>query len=201
MKPSIDELNIVIDIAANLSRTTYNPPYVYDEWAIPNFTAEYLKKRKHLSPEYLALLEPIYLQFAKFNYELLPKSFVHGDITSTNLMKDVEGNIWLIDFSVSNFMARIIEPVIICIDLALVMENRKESQKRIDYCFNLWCKKVDATLFEKESFYLLFSVANAINILNTTYEIRNGNTSNENKMHMDQGLFGLSLFKNSMLSI
>ena len=61
--------------------------------------------------------------------------------------------------------------------------------------FEHWCSEVNATQLEKDSFLMLFEVANAINVLNPLYEIATGNDSDETKMHLNAGIFGLSLFK------
>ena len=118
---------------------------------------------------------------------------MHGDITSTNVLRDNTGKLWLIDFSVSNYMARIIEILIICDDLALIVGEEEKSKQRVRLCFDLWCQKVNATIFEREAFPLLFAVANAINVMNTEIERQEGMDSEENIMNMRQGLWGLSL--------
>jgi len=198
-KPSIAELSAIVEIASKLSLIDYMPSPIYDPWSIYAFLEEFKKKWKYLSSDQLALIEPIEKDFRKFNedgrYQLLPKSFVHGDMMSTNLMRDKNGKIWLIDFSVSNYTVRLHEIVVICDDVALVKGKKDESEKRIRYAFTEWCSKVKATGEEREAFPLLFSVANAINVMNSSYEISNGNNSPETKMHLEMGLFGLSLFK------
>lgn len=193
-KPNNLELDQIVDIASNLSNIDYKPTFTYDTWAITSFCNEYEKKRELFNEQIKAIIDPIYKEFKNFDYDLLPKAFVHGDIMSTNLLKDINNKIWLIDFSVSNYTARINEIIVICDDLALIMGNKEESIKRIKYVFEKWCMKVNATEFEKDSFDLLFRVANAINIMNSTYEQLNGNDSEETKMHFDVGIFGLDLF-------
>ena len=126
---------------------------------------------------------------------------MHGDITSTNVLRDKAGKLWLIDFSVSNYMARIIEILIICDDLALVVGEKEKSKERVRLCFDLWCRKVNATIFERESFPLLFAVANAINVMNTEIERQEGMDSEENIMNMRQGLWGLSLLTSDNLHL
>lgn len=139
------------------------------------------------------MLQPIYDEFKQFEYEKLPKAFVHGDMMSTNLLLDANDTIWVIDFSVANYTARLNEIVVICTDVALVPNNKLESEKRIKNAFEQWCKNVEAMQFEKEAFTLLFKVANAINILNSIYEMTTENKSEETKMHLQAGLFGLTL--------
>ena len=194
-KPTIEQLIKIADIGSDMSKIDYKPDFVYDEWAITSFCNEFEKKKKYLEKKYLDIVEPIYDRFKKFDYDKLPKSFVHGDMMSTNLLLDKNDNIWLIDFSVSNYMARINEIVVICDDMALIPGNKEESEKRVKMAFEEWCNQVNATDFEIESFQLLFDVANAINVLNPVYELVTGNDSNETKMHLEAGLFALTLFK------
>lgn len=193
-KPTNQELEQIVDIASKLSKIKYKPIFIYDTWAITSFIKEFEKKKEYLSQDYLELVKPVYERFRRFDYEMLPKAYVHGDMMSTNLIKDVDGKIWLIDFSVSNYTARLNEITIICDDVALITGDKKQSQRRIKQAFNLWCDKVGATPFEKDSFKMLFDVANAINVMNSSYEKYTGNTSDETEMHLNAGLFALTLF-------
>lgn len=193
IKPSIEELGKIVEIASKLSKIDFKPPFIYDTWAIPSFCEEYEKKEHLLGEEEKTLVRPVYDEFKSFDYNSLPKAFVHGDMMSTNLMRDNNYKIWLIDFSVSNYTARLNEITVICDDVAMIVGNEEESLKRIKYVFDLWCEKVNATEFEINSFPLLFRVANAINVMNSTYEKITGNTSDETEMHLNVGKFGLSL--------
>lgn len=192
-KPTSKELEKIVEIASKLNKIEDKPNFIYDTWAISSFCKEYEKKSKYLEEKYLAMLQPIYDEFKQFEYEKLPNAFVHGDMMSTNLLLDANDTIWVIDFSVANYTARLNEIVVICTDVALVPNNKLESEKRIKNAFEQWCKNVEATQFEKEAFTLLFKVANAINILNSIYEMTTGNKSEETKMHLQAGLFGLTL--------
>ena len=194
-KPTMDELMKIIDICFSLSKIDYRPKFIYDTWAITSFCDEFDKKRKYLDKKYLKIIEPIYRKFLNSNYENLPKSFAHGDMLSTNLILDKKNDIWVVDFSVSNYTARLNEIVVICSDVAFIMNNKEESEKRIKMVFEKWCEKVNATNLEKDSFDLLFDVINAIKILNASYELAIGNDSEETRKFLDIGLFGLTLFK------
>lgn len=194
-KPSIDELKKIVDIGCSLNILNYKPKFIYDTWAITSFCDEYEKKESIISLEYLEILTPIYKRFKQFNYDDLPKSFVHGDLRSTNLILDHNGEVWAVDFSVSNYTARLNEIVVICTEIAIIPDNKNESKFRIDLAFKKWCKEVKATKLEKDSFYLLYDVANAINVLNAAYELANGNDSDETKMYLNAGLFALEIVK------
>lgn len=194
-KPTTEELNKIVNIASNLNKIDYKPNFIYDTWAITSFCKEFEKKSKYLDKKYFDMIKPIYDKFKNFDYDKLPKSFVHGDMMSTNIMLDKENKIWIIDFSVANYTARLNEIVVICDDVAMVYGNKKESEMRIKVVFEQWCNEVNATQLEKDSFHILFEVANAINVLNPLYEIATGNESEETNMHLNAGIFGLSLFK------
>ena len=192
-KATIEELKQIADLGSSLNKIEYKPSFIYDTWAISSFIEEFDKKKQYISEEYLKLIQPIYDKFKKFNYAALPKSFVHGDIIETNLMNDKNGNFWVIDFSVANYTARLNEITVICNNFGIVPGNKEESEKRIRIAFEQWAKGVNATDLERSSFKMLFDVANAIYLVNPSYEIAMGNDSEENKMYLDLGLFGLSL--------
>ncbi len=192
---TMEELMKIVDIGYNLSKVDYKPNFIYDSWAITSFCNEFDKKRKYLDDKYLSILEPVYNKLKAFDYDKLPKAFVHGDMFSTNLMLDKNNNIWVIDFSVSNYTARLNEIVVVCAEVALIPNNKEESEKRIKYAFDEWCKKVNATDYEKESFKLLLDVVGAIKVMNASYELAMGNDSDETKMHLNVGMFVLSLFR------
>lgn len=194
-KPTDKELEEIVNIATNLNKMKYKPNFIYDTWAITSFINEFEKKSKYLEEKYLNMIKPTYDKFKKFEYNRLPKAFVHGDMMSTNLMLDSDNKIWVIDFSVANYTARLNEIIVICGDIALIKDDKEESEKRIKNVFNQWCNAINATQFEKDSFKMLFDVANAINILNSIYEIAIGNDSEETKMHLNAGIFGLNLLK------
>lgn len=194
-KPTDKELEEIVNIASNLNKMDYKPNFIYDTWAITSFVNEFEKKSKYLDAKYLNMVKPVYDEFKKFEYNKLPKAFVHGDMMSTNLMLDKNNKIWVIDFSVANYTARLNEIVVICDDIALIKDDKNESERRINNAFEQWCNEVNATQLEKDSFKIVFDVANAINVLNSIYEIAMKNDSKETKMHLNAGIFGLSLFK------
>ncbi len=199
-KPSHQELIQIAQIAAKVNQTNHQPKFVYDTWAITSFLQEFKKKEKYLKGKDLDDVRCVYDEFINFNFDALPKSFVHGDIMSTNILKDQKNNLWLIDFSVSNYMARLIEIIVVCGDLALIVGDKEKSLNRIKLVFETWVKLVNATEFEIKSFEMLYKVANAINIMNTNFEIATGNTSAETIMHLEAGRFGMSLIKENMFN-
>ncbi len=190
---TIEELRRIADLGSSMNKIPYKPKFIYDSWAITSFIEEFEKKKQYISKENLNLIQTIYERFKTFDYNSLPHSFVHGDITQINLMKDSNEDFWAIDFSVSNYTARLNEIIIICNNFAVIPGNKSESEKRIKIAFEQWTKNVNATDIERNSFGLLFDVANAIYLINSSYESAMGNDSKENKMLFKLGTFGLSL--------
>ncbi len=188
-----EELLKISDLASEFGNIDYKPNFIYDYWAITSFINEFEKKKQYISQEFLNYIQPIYDRFKKFDYESLPKSFTHGDIILTNIIRDKNNEYWVVDYSVSNYTARLNEIVVSSGDFALIEGNKEESEKRIKIMFERWAKNVNATDFEREAFEMLFRVQNAIYILNPSYQIAIGNNSDENKMYLELGKFGLML--------
>ena len=192
-KATDEELLKISDLASQFGNINYKPNFIYDTWAISSFVSEFEKKQQFLSEEEIKSIRPIYERLKKFNYQALPKSFTHGDIILTNLLQDKKGEYWVVDYSVSNYTARLNEIVVAASDFGIVEGKKQESERRIKLMFERWAKKVNATDFERKAFEMLFRVQNAIYVLNPSYQISIGNSSEENKMFLGLGQFGLTL--------
>jgi Ser/Thr protein kinase RdoA (MazF antagonist) len=196
---TIPELRKIASLGSSLNKIDYKPEYIYDSWAISSFCNEFEKKKKQLeenidTKEYLKLIQKTYEDFKNFDYSILPKSFVHGDISKINLMQNKNGEFYIVDFSVANYTARLNEIVVICNNFGIIPNNKKESERRIRECFNQWANNIKATYAERKSFKTFFEVLNSIYILNASYEkANNKNNSPENDMYLELGLFGMSL--------
>lgn len=160
---TLDELLKIADLASEFGNINYKPNFIYDTWAISSFIEEFDKKKQYVSKEYMQYIQPIYDEF------------------------------WVVDFSVSNYTARLNEIAVASSDFAVIEGKKQESEKRIKAMFERWAKNVGAIDFERNAFQILFRVQNAIDILNPSYEIAIGNNSEENKMYLELGKFGLTL--------
>ena len=113
-----------------------------DEWAITNFLKEFKKKKGTLSKEDLELIEPLVKKFKDMKIEELPHCFVHGDIIVTNVMKDSNDKLWIIDFSVSNYYPRIQELAVLACNLFFDEDNKEESDKNMKIALEEYQKKI-----------------------------------------------------------
>ena len=184
-KATLEELTDIADLAASFSKVDYKPEFIYDSWAIPNFIKEFDKKRNYISKEYIKIITEIYNEFKTINYQDLPKSFTHGDISLMNVIKDKNDKLWVVDYSVSNFGVRLNEIVVSSSNYGIIEGKKEESENRIRYMFERWAKNVNASDVEKIAFKKLFRVQNAIYIMNPLYEIARGNNSAENTKNLE----------------
>ena len=117
--------------ASLINSINIKPKKVYDSWAITNFQLEFKKKSQYLDSDDLKLVEPLLEKFQNLEIETLPHCFVHGDIIRTNVIKGKDNNIWVVDFSVSNYYPRIQELAVLACDVLFNKDNKKESEQNL----------------------------------------------------------------------
>lgn len=118
----------VLEQAAKINQVDYQPPFLFDGWAIPNIRVMFDKVKRFIESDDLVLVEQAMAQYEKIPLKELPHAFVHGDFTKTNVIKGKDGNIYVIDFSVANWYPRIQELAVIAANL-LNDENDASSLK------------------------------------------------------------------------
>lgn len=115
--PTDEERKAVLEQAAKVNGIDYEPPYLFDSWAIPNIHAMYDKVKRHIEPVDLALVEQVITAYDEIPVDDLPHNFVHGDFTKANVIKGEDGKIYILDFSVANRYPRIQELAVIVANL------------------------------------------------------------------------------------
>lgn len=108
-KPTEKEKEFIVRQTTIINKLNFKPKPVYDSWAIVNFANEFKKKSSYLSENFRKELEKLLKEFTKVNIGKLPHCFVHGDIITSNIMRDNNGKIYILDFAVSNYYPRIVE--------------------------------------------------------------------------------------------
>jgi len=115
--PTDEERRAVLEQAAKVNGVDYEPPYLFDSWAIPNIHAMFEKVKQYVEPEDLALVEQVITAYNAIPVDDLPHCFVHGDFTKANVIKGEDGKIYILDFSVANRYPRIQELAVIVANL------------------------------------------------------------------------------------
>lgn len=178
--------------ASLINSINIKPQKIYDSWAITNFPLEFEKKSQYLEKKDLEKIKPLLEKFKKLNIETLPHCFVHGDIIKTNVIKDKNNKIWIIDFSVSNYYPRIQELSVLACDILFNINKKEESEQNLKDALEEYQKTIKLTSRELESLPTYIKFAHAMHILLTTYEKKvNNNNSEENLFFLELGRSGL----------
>jgi len=168
------------------------PPKIYDPWAITNFSLEFEKKSQYLEKEDFDIIKTLVERFNNFKIETLPYCFVHGDIIRTNVIKDKNNKIWIVDFSVSNYYPRIQELAVLACDILFNKDNKEESEQNFKGALEEYQKIIKLTVREIEVLPNYIKFAHAMHVLSAIYEKKvNGNGSNENEYFLSIGKAGL----------
>lgn len=190
--PSVEEMRFVIKQAALINKISIKPPLVYDQWAITNFLKEYEEKHQHLHSDDKNLIEPLVEVYKSLSIENLPYCFVHGDITKTNTMKSVTGDIYILDFAVANYYPRIQELAVLLCDLFFDPENPDDFIKNYNSALTEYQKYISLTDDEINKLPSYVRLAHAMHILLANYEkVANKNDSAENEYFLKTGKIGL----------
>ena len=192
--PSEEELKVIAQETAKLNLIDYRPEFIYDKWAIVNFEKEYLKNKKYLSGKYKTLIEQVYNEFKTIDFSRLKYGFVHGDIIETNILRDSKNKLWFIDFSVSNYLPRIVDLAVSICDLCLDLDNIEISKQRTQTFLAEYEKVYPLTNYEIEALKIFLKCHQAITIIQTTKEkVEDKNLSEENLKFLNKAKKGLDL--------
>ena len=189
--PNEAEIKEIIRQMANIHRAKLNSEFIYDTWTITNFTKEFNSKREFLDKKYLDRFRELSEKLQKIDLSKLPHSFVHGDIISSNVIKDDNNKLWIIDFAVSNYLPRIIDLVVTGDNLCLNPNSRENTIKNFKLIISEYEKYNKLTDYEKGIIPLFYDIGNAMGILQIEYLKQNGDYSEEDEYWLkvsEQGL-------------
>ena len=178
--------------ASLINSISIKPPKIYDSWAITNFLLEFEKKSQYLEKEDFDIIKPLVGKFKSLKIETLPHCFAHGDIIRTNVIKDKNDKIWIVDFSVSNYYPRIQELAVLACDILFNKDDKKESEQSLKDALEEYQKAIKLTPRELESLPTYIKLAHAMHVLGATYEKKaKNNDSEENEYFLNIGKHGL----------
>ena len=163
--PTETEIKEIIRQMANIHRAELKSESIYDTWTITNFTNEFNNKGKCLDEQYYNRFKDLSDKLQKVDLSKLPHSFVHGDIISSNVIKDENDKLWIIDFAVSNYLPRIIDLVVTGDNLCLDPNSRENTMKNFKLIIDEYEKYNKLTDYEKQIIPLFYDIGNAMGIL------------------------------------
>ena len=182
---SLEEIREIAYQAAKINKIDFSVDTYYDEWTVTNFKNEYEKKFNSICEEDKKIVNKIYKEFIKLNLDNLPKAYIHGDIINTNLIKSND-KIWIIDFSVLNYLPRVIELAVIVHGIC-IYGNRKDSIKRLNYFLNMYHEKNNLTKSELDVFNVVLNTIGAMNVMQASYIKAMNQNFEENQYWLNKG--------------
>lgn len=192
LKATADEMRFLVQQAALINKIDLKPKPVYDSWAIIHFLEEYKNKREYLDKAEIKLIDPLVEQFSAIKIEELPHCFVHGDIIKTNVMKNREGKLYIIDFSVSSYYPRVQELAVLLCNMLFDEDKPETFKEYYKLALEEYQKQKPLTKKEIEVLPLFVKVAHSMHVLCATYEkVVKGNGSAENEYWINLGKVGL----------
>jgi len=191
--PDEKELREIAHQAALINSIDIHPEPVYDHWAIVNFPKEFAEKGSYLTSDDHQKLEPLSKVFEKLHIDQLPHAFVHGDLITTNVMKNHKGDLWVLDFAVSGYHPRIQELAVLACNLAFDANSKEQSNKNLGILLDEYQKTIPLTPQELAALPGYIELAHAMHVLQANYEkVANNNQSKENEYWLAQGRAGLN---------
>lgn len=182
---TLEEIKQVANQAAKINQIDFKVNSYYDEWTLTNFKREYERKYHFICEEDKDIVNKAYQEFIKLDLGTLPKTYIHGDIINTNLIKEQE-KIWLIDFSVLNYLPRIIELVVIAYSIC-IDDNRGDSINRLNYFLSQYHQQSKITQLELDVFNIVLNAMGAMSIMQSSYIKANSENFEENQYWLDKG--------------
>ncbi len=164
----------------------------YDAWTITNFKKEYEDKKDYLPEELQEQFKSLLADFNNIDFEKLPKALIHGDIVTSNVIKDKNSKIWIIDFSTFNYLPRIVDLTVTASDVCLDVNSKDNTHKNISLMLNEYNKCNPLTEYEIGIFPLFFKLASAMQILQTSFIAKTQGVSDENQLWFDMGMVAYS---------
>lgn len=193
--PNADEIKEIIRQMSLIHKAKLNSNFIYDSWAIVNYSNEFSKKNKFLDKQYYNKFKELSDRLAEVDYSRLPHSFVHGDIITSNVLKDKENKLWIIDFAVSNYLPRIIDLVVTGYNLCQNPNSKKNTIDNLKLMISEYEKYNKLTDYEKEIIPLFYDIGNAMGILQINYLKQNGEYSEEDEYWLNISKNGLEYTK------
>jgi Ser/Thr protein kinase RdoA (MazF antagonist) len=189
--PNDEERKAILEQAAKINNIDYEPPYLFDSWAIPNIRAMFERVQQYIDPADLPLVSKAMEQYEAIPVNELPHCFVHGDIIKTNLVKADDGGIYVLDFSVANRYPRIQELAVIAANL-LHDEAGASLKERCEQIVEEYSQLSPLTSQEREHLYAYALAGVAMEFMGSHQEKHiNGNDSDETAYWLRLGREGL----------
>lgn len=131
---SKNDIDKLIDIIIPMHKIQDKLKIDYDEYCFMKINEAYKKTSHKISKKLKNEVKNFLEEYKKIDFKKLPNCFVHGDLISSNIMKDKNEKLWLIDFFESGTGIRILDIVKI-LNGVLFLYYDKENSKDLETYF------------------------------------------------------------------
>lgn len=191
--PTEAEIDLIAQEAARINNIQIDLPSYDDDWSIDNIRREMDLVKTHLPAEEVARISLIIRKIEAVRKDQLPQGLVHGDLIKTNVLKSIDGHVYVLDFSVANNTARINELAILCCNLFFDETSAEHSRALYVRAVSAYHTYQRLTSYELEVLPSLIEAAHAMHIIGATkYEQVHG-ASLENDYWKNLGRTGLAI--------
>ena len=114
-KISKDDIDKLVKLIVLLHSIKNKHEIQYDDYSFMKLESNF-EKKKSILPNWLRKDISLFLEeYNKINFKNLPICFIHTDLASTNIIKDKENQLWMIDYISSGTGYRILD-IVVCIN-------------------------------------------------------------------------------------
>lgn len=152
LSPDDQDRQAILEQASKINALDYHPSYVSDSWAIPNIEEMFDRVRQFIEPDDIKLVEEAMKRYLEIPLGILPKCFVHGDFTKSNIIKSADGKIYILDFSVANWYPRIQELAVINANLLHDVKEPRSLKQRSEIIASEYSQFAPLTEDEKNTY-------------------------------------------------
>lgn len=186
-----DEIRNIAQEMVKINKIDFQVEPYYDEWTITNFKSEYNKKIDKIGDEDKILVSKVYDEMKDIDFTKFKMAYIHADIIKSNLILDTNNKIWVIDFSVLNYLPRIIELAVAMFGVCLT-DDRLTTINNINILINEYNKYNKLDYYEISNLPIAFNCISAMNILQTAYIKNTDETFEENEHWLSEGRKGIN---------
>jgi len=198
LEPTSDQIRYLAKQIAEINKLKFKPKGVYDVWAMQNLMLEYKKKSMFLKGKNKKLVKYVLPKLKNINFKNCKKGFLHTDLQRSNILINKHGQINIIDFSVMEYNAIVIELAVFislfCINPNIVCPQK--AKEIIDLVINEYQKYNRIPQTDLAFLPVLIYGTYAINCLAASFEkYGKYNNDSETQYWIDLGKGGMQLFK------
>lgn len=168
---SKDDIDKLIDIVISMHKIQDKLKVDYDEYCFMKIHEVYKKTNNKIPKELKKEVKEFLKEYDKIEFSKLPLCFIHGDLISSNIMKDEKGKLWLIDFYESGTGVRILDVVKILNSVIFLYYDTENSKKLEKYFIEKYQKYSKLTEYELKILPILRKADSYVGLMLGEYDL------------------------------